>query len=185
MLNILDLALMIIWFALPALLVLRGRTIAFQCAVVFFWLAPFCWGWILTRFDPENHAALIDHVWLIVGLPAAVLYCGAIGVGKWLFLLRKANRPKWELITEYPVTEYKCGLRQGDIIRLHKDLTIRDHNGVETGVFPCGEESVVLSGMEGTIFLRRPNKKRHTWTDDDSIFEYYERVGHIDEIGPQ
>jgi len=181
MLEFLDRVFLVLWFVVPLMLIIRGRFIAFQCALMFFWLAPFIWGMFLGKYDPDGHPAMADHTWLVVGLPAGFLYCGAIAVGKWMILTTKKGRPKFELVTEYPITEYKCGLRRGDIIRLRKDLTIRDYKGNKTGVFPQGEESIVLSGTEGVIFLSRPNRKRHTWSDDESIFDFYELVGHVDE----
>jgi hypothetical protein len=91
------------------------------------------------------------------------------------------TKDKYILVTEYPVTEYKCGLKSGDQVRLKKDLIVRDHRNRPTGdVHRKGEVWTVLRGSkEGRIdvWLRQPDGKSQTWDDDAvSIDEWFERM---------
>ena len=86
---------------------------------------------------------------------------------------------KYILVTEYPITKYKCGLRAGDRVCLKKDLICRDHRNRPTGeIFRKGEVWTVLRGSnQGTIvvWLRQPDGESHTWSDDrKSIDEWFE-----------
>ena len=90
---------------------------------------------------------------------------------------------KWELILpeDYDVTEYACGLRAGDRLRLKKDIETHEAaTGRKTGeVWRAGEIWTVLLGTSsspGTLWLRRPNGEVLTGEDDESIFEQCERV---------
>lgn len=87
---------------------------------------------------------------------------------------------KWKLVTEYKVARYQCGLAAGDTVQLIKDLVIRNHRGKPTGkVNPKGERWTVLHGAAddpGIVWLRESNGDRHTWDDDPSIFEWFEKV---------
>lgn len=87
---------------------------------------------------------------------------------------------QWRLIGEYDVAEYRCGLRAGDRVRLIRDLEIADHIGAPTTeILQSGGIWQVLHGSRhdpGTVWLRQPDGQRHTWSDDDSIFEHFARV---------
>jgi len=91
------------------------------------------------------------------------------------------NKPRqWKLIGEYPITEYRCGIRAGEQVRLRKELVVRDPNGkiVPPG-YQAGEVWTVLSGSAEPpvdVWLRRPDGDRHTWTDDDDFWNWFERV---------
>ena len=87
---------------------------------------------------------------------------------------------KWEFISDYPVTEYKCGLRAGDKIKLKQDIIVQDHNGKPTGeIYPKEEIWTVLPGAnekEIVVWLMQADGKRHTWDDDDTIYEDFEVI---------
>ena len=88
---------------------------------------------------------------------------------------------KYVLVTEYPVVEYKCGLKAGDMVRLKKDLIVRDHRNRPTGkINRKGEVWTVQRGAnEGRIdvWLKQPDGEMHTWDDDNvSIDEWFERI---------
>ena len=91
------------------------------------------------------------------------------------------TKARWVVVTEYPVTEYKCGLKVGDQVRLKKDLIVRDHRNRPTGaVHRQGEVWTVLKGsVEGgnDVWFAEPNGKAHTWDDNSaSIDEWFERM---------
>lgn len=84
----------------------------------------------------------------------------------------------WRLITEYNVEKYKCGLHAGNRVRLIKDLDITRGKKL-LYIRPKGQIWTVLAGSEddpGTIWFLRPDGERHTWPDEQSVFEYFEVV---------
>jgi hypothetical protein len=91
------------------------------------------------------------------------------------------TKDKLILVTEYPVTEYKCGLKAGDQVRLKKDLVVRDHRNRSTGqVHRKDEVWTVLQGSDVgriDVWFRQPDGKSCTWGDDAaSIDEWFERL---------
>ena len=89
------------------------------------------------------------------------------------------TKDKFILVTGYPVTEYKCGLKAGDQVRLKKDLVIRDHRNRPTGiVHRKGEVWTVLRGSNVgriDVWFRQPDGDSHTWDDNTaSIEEWFE-----------
>lgn len=100
----------------------------------------------------------------------------------WKIKLRAAmtkSKPKFKLVTDYPVTEYQCGIRTGERVRLRQELVVRDHNGKQTGVHQVGEIWTVLSSSTEpptVIWLRQPDGKRHTWDDGDIFWNWFEKV---------
>lgn len=87
---------------------------------------------------------------------------------------------KWKFISEYPISEYRCGLKAGDRVCLIKDIIIKDFNENPTGnVYKKGEIWKVLSGAkekDPVLWLLQENGERHTWDDDDSVFEQFELI---------
>ncbi len=75
---------------------------------------------------------------------------------------------------------YFCGLRPGDRVRLKKDLIITDQNDRPTGeVRKAGEVwTVIDDGCEAKhdLWLQQPDGSPHTWCDDQSVWEYFERI---------
>jgi hypothetical protein len=92
------------------------------------------------------------------------------------------EKPKWKLVTEYDVGRYTCGLSAGNVLRLRKDIAVRDSNGTPTGdILVTGGLWTVLGGATddpGTVWLMQPDGERHTWDDDPSIFEWFEKTSH-------
>jgi hypothetical protein len=90
------------------------------------------------------------------------------------------EQSKYKLPAEFPVTEYKCGLKAGDRVRLIRDIIIRDDYGLPTGrAFPEGEIWTVRPGaIDKTVvvWFRRADGNLHTWDDDEAIFKTFERL---------
>ena len=40
---------------------------------------------------------------------------------------------KWKFVSEFPISEYRYGLRAGQRVRLKHDITVLDHKGQPTG----------------------------------------------------
>lgn len=89
------------------------------------------------------------------------------------------KKPKWQLIGDYPITDYKCGARAGDRVRLRRDIVI-EQRGKPTGeVLRAGEIWSVISGSAVPpldVWLRQPDGDRHTWSDDADFWTWFERV---------
>lgn len=89
-------------------------------------------------------------------------------------------KPKYKLVTKYPITNYICGLKAGDRLRLKCDIVVRDYRGKLTGeVHRKGEIWSVLRGAKEkpvVVWLRQPDGKPHTWDDDESIFKTFELI---------
>lgn len=87
---------------------------------------------------------------------------------------------KWKLVTEYPVTEYRCGARAGESVRLRQRIVVTNHRGKPTGkVHEAGEIWVVLSGAAEppvVLWLRQPDGERQTWDDDAGFWDWFERI---------
>ena len=90
------------------------------------------------------------------------------------------SKPNWKLVSEFPVTTYRCGARAGEPVRLRRELAIRDHNGRLTGKFhPVGETwTVVLGAAEEprVLWLRQADGAPHTWDDTDEFWDWFERI---------
>ena len=89
------------------------------------------------------------------------------------------SKPKWKLVGAYPITEYQCGIRAGERVRLRQELVVRDHRGEPPYVHRAGEIWTVLSGSAEPpvdVWLRQPDGERHTWSDDDDFWIWFERV---------
>jgi hypothetical protein len=73
---------------------------------------------------------------------------------------------------------YKCGLRPGDVLTLWRELPVHDHLGNTVRVHRIGELWHVLepSGDPTTLWLRQPDDAPHTWSDDESVFDYFQPV---------
>jgi hypothetical protein len=93
----------------------------------------------------------------------------------------------FHLVTEYPVTDYHCGVRVGDQVRLRHDIVVRDHRGTPTGiVHHAGEVWTVLHGSveePPIVWLRQPDGKPHTWSDDSDFLATFELLQRSDSAG--
>jgi hypothetical protein len=88
---------------------------------------------------------------------------------------------KWKFVNHYPITNYKCGLKAGDLVRLKKDLIEVDYKNKPTGqVRSKGEIWTVIPGADdGRVDVRfmQGDGGRRTWDDDrTSIDEWFEVV---------
>jgi hypothetical protein len=88
------------------------------------------------------------------------------------------SKDKFKLVTEFPITDYRCGVRAGDHVRLQRDIAIRDHTGAPTGeVHHAGEIWSVLRGAAEepvVVWLRQADGETHTWSDDDDFLRTFE-----------
>jgi 23S rRNA A2030 N6-methylase RlmJ len=73
---------------------------------------------------------------------------------------------------------YLCGLRPGDRVRLRADLPIVDREGKQQALHAEGEIWQVLppSTQRGLVWLRTPDGNPHTWDDDSTIYETFEKT---------
>jgi hypothetical protein len=88
------------------------------------------------------------------------------------------SKDTFKLVTEYPVTDYQCGARAGDPVRLRRDIAIHDHTGAPTGeAYHAGEIWSVLRGAAEepvVVWLRQANGETHTWSDDEDFLRTFE-----------
>jgi len=85
-----------------------------------------------------------------------------------------ADEATFKVIHDFTVTDYNCGLRAGDSVRLIKDLQERDHEDRPTEVRKAGEEWTVLKGSTedpGIVWFRQPDGEMRSWDDEPEIFE--------------
>jgi len=64
-------------------------------------------------------------------------------------------------------------------LRLKKQLVIRDHRNRPTGRSHAVGEVWVVTGdacenTPGNLWLRQPDGGMHSWSDDQSVFEFFE-----------
>jgi hypothetical protein len=90
-----------------------------------------------------------------------------------------------KFVDKYPVVRYRCGLIAGEKLRLKKDIISRHATGKPTGkVLRSGGIWTVLKGATESprvLWLRQPDGVTHTWSDDASVFEDFERIGEANE----
>jgi hypothetical protein len=91
------------------------------------------------------------------------------------------TKHKWKFINDYPITNYKCGLKAGDIVRLKKDLIEMDFKNRPTGeIRSKGEIWTVIPGADDgrvDVWFLQSDGERRTWDDDrTSIAEWFEVV---------
>ncbi|MDO8478425.1 MAG: hypothetical protein Q7W02_19955 [Candidatus Rokubacteria bacterium] len=83
-------------------------------------------------------------------------------------------------VTNFTVQIYRCGLRAGDRLRLKRSLAGLDEAGVPTGLtHEAGQLWTALTGAPEdpeTLWLQQPDGELHSWSDDRSIFEYFEKM---------
>ena len=85
--------------------------------------------------------------------------------------------PKIRFVSHYPIKNYRCGLNAGDRVILTKSIVVKDPTGKPTGkVHKKGEIWNVLQGTKGVIWFVRPDGERHTWDDDQSVYEFFKSV---------
>ena len=83
--------------------------------------------------------------------------------------------------SEANCTEYLCGVRVGEPVRLLQELVVQDERGRPTSeVHAPGEIWTVMppsSDMPWRVWLRQPDGEHHAWVDSDKKFwSWFERV---------
>ena len=98
---------------------------------------------------------------------------------------KTANKPatqktEWKLVFHGALTEYQCGAKAGDLVRLRSDIVCRwASTNKPTGVVhKAGEIWRVLASSpeDPVIWLLQENGERCSWDDDESFWEQFERV---------
>jgi hypothetical protein len=82
-------------------------------------------------------------------------------------------------VSTFTIEQYQCGLQAGDQIRLKCHFPVEDADGLVTRVIPRGSLWTVLTGAAedpNCVWLEEPDGELHSWDDDDSIFETFERT---------
>ena len=63
---------------------------------------------------------------------------------------------------------------------MRRDLVVRDQKGVPTGVVHRAGEIWKVSSCPATlpidVWLKQPDGKRHTWSDDADFLHWFEKV---------
>ncbi|GKS65743.1 hypothetical protein YTPLAS72_30470 [Nitrospira sp.] len=87
---------------------------------------------------------------------------------------------KAKFVSEYPIKQYRCGLKAGDKICVKKDIVVRDSKGKRTSkLYRTGETWHVLPGAKSkpvVVWLLTMDGERHTWDDNESIFETFVKI---------
>src|SRR5207249_5629190 len=72
-----------------------------------------------------------------------------------------------KFVSQFPISEYRCGLRAGQRVRLKHDITVLDHKGQPTGkVHREGEIGSLLRGSKEppvVVWLPQTDGAPHTW----------------------
>ena len=88
------------------------------------------------------------------------------------------SKDKFKLVTDYPITNYKCGACAGDRVRLRSEIVIYDEAGTPTGdVHLAGEIWSVLCGAAEepvVVWLQQADGETHTWSDDEDFLRTFE-----------
>jgi hypothetical protein len=77
-----------------------------------------------------------------------------------------------------PSFRYRCGLVPGDQVYLRRDFPVIDSRGKQVGIHAKGEIWRVSApgSQEGVLWLRTPSGDAHTWDDDATVFDTFERA---------
>jgi hypothetical protein len=89
-------------------------------------------------------------------------------------------KPDFKLVTDFPITEYRCGARAGEQVRLRRNIVMSDSKGTLTDeVHKAGEVWTVIAGAAEeprALWLRQADGEIHTWSDDSEFWIQFERV---------
>jgi hypothetical protein len=99
------------------------------------------------------------------------------------YVLRRRNKDgvdEYLPVDTFTVQTYRCGLTAGDRLRLRHPLPRQDDSGEPTGEpHKPGEIWTVLTGSPDdpeALWLRQPDGTLHSWSDDNSVFESFEKL---------
>jgi len=95
------------------------------------------------------------------------------------YVLRRRNsrgEDEYIPVHVFILEEYRCGLRTGDRLLLRRNLP-SDGGGHEIG----GVWTVLTGSPQdpNALWLRQPNGKLHSWDDNESIFEYFDKLAGV------
>lgn len=90
------------------------------------------------------------------------------------------SKDTYKLVTEFPISEYRCGARAGERVRLRRELAVRNSHNRPTGkTHAVGEIWTVVRGAAKdlrVLWLHEPDGTSHTWDDDQGFWDWFERV---------
>ena len=98
------------------------------------------------------------------------------------YVLRRRNKDGVDgylPVNTFTVQTYRYGLRAGDQLRLRHLLPHHDDSGPRGSARKPGEIWTVLTGSSDdpeALWLREPDGTLYSWSDDDSIFESFEKL---------
>jgi tetratricopeptide (TPR) repeat protein len=96
------------------------------------------------------------------------------------FITEPTTGERYTVISEFPVAEYRCGLKAGDQVRLKKPFAVKASTDRATGeVHPRGEIWTVLRGsdIDGDMWLRQADGSQTFWEDDrEAVDEWFELI---------
>jgi hypothetical protein len=98
------------------------------------------------------------------------------------YVVRRRNKDgidEYLPIDTFTVHTYRCGLTAGDQLRLRHPLPRQNDSGLTVEAHNPGEIWTVLTGSlddPAALWLRQPDGTLHSWSDDDSIFESFEKL---------
>jgi len=99
------------------------------------------------------------------------------------YVLRRRNshgEDEYVPINVFTVNEYRCGLRAGDRLQLRRRLPGTDGRVPHVdAACEIGGVWTVLTGSPHdpqALWLRQPDGKLHSWDDNESIFECFEKL---------
>lgn len=97
------------------------------------------------------------------------------------YIIEVENDGEIEKITvdTFDVNTYDCGLKTGEKLRLKVPIPLEDERGRVIRTIPKDSVWTVLSGSfqdPGCLWLEEPGGDNHSWDDDKSLFEVFQRV---------
>ena len=102
------------------------------------------------------------------------------------YILRRRNsrgEDEYIPVNIFTINEYRCGLRAGGQLRLLQALPGNDdHAPHAAAAFQIGGVWTVLPGSPqdpDALLLSQPDGRLHTWSDDESIFDYFEKLASV------
>ena len=103
------------------------------------------------------------------------------------YILRRKNsggEDEYIPVNIFTINEYRCGLCAGDQLRLLRALPGNNDDGPphDEAVRQIGGVWTVLPGSQqdpDALLLSQPDGKLHSWSDDESIFDYFEKLASV------
>ena len=70
-------------------------------------------------------------------------------------------------VKDYPITQYQCGARAGDHVRLRRSIGEHAAGRIWSVLSGAAEEPIV-------VWLRQADGELHTWSDDEDFLATFE-----------